>query len=186
MLKALFERKSKFQRFYLDLYLEIPLTEMEDNHYVSLWESIVEALDATDSNESSLGLKFRTGGKVVPNPKQLSRAISYCRNGQLKFKATQGLHSALTHGNDFGFVNLMASLSLAYALGSESFGADKIEECLTDEKKSNFKFTPQSFHWKNFSLSLEELESARRIHAGCFGSCSLKEPDESLKKEFSE
>lgn len=129
-------------------------------------------------------LKIRTGGKYVPRPEQLSKAIDECAGFGIKFKATQGLHHPITSTEDFGFINLFAALSFAYSLGSDQFTDADIQSCLSCQDPKSFVFEENQFIWNGKSLTVDEIESARKIHAACFGSCSLDEPDEFLFKEF--
>ena len=63
-------------------------------------------------------------------------------------------------------------------------GCIEVEACLKEERSANFNFETESFAWKQFSMTCEEIEVARRSHGAAFGSCSLDEPDEDLLKEF--
>jgi len=160
---------------------------IEDEFRPSL-ASIAEALASwNDSNQEisfTPGLKVRTGGKVVPTSEQLAEVVRQAVRHGLRFKATQGLHAAVTHGNDFGFVNLFGALSLAQVLGEEAFGLGEIRRCLESEDPRDFVFSPTSFSWKGHKIDCELIEAARRKHAGCFGSCSIVEPDDSLCQTF--
>ena len=130
------------------------------------------------------GIKIRTGGAYVPSMTQVAETISKVTSSGLRFKATQGLHHAITRGLDLGFVNLFAALTFAQGYGREEFGVGEVEACLKEERSANFNFETESFTWKQFSMTCEEIEVARRSHGAAFGSCSLDEPDEDLLKEF--
>ncbi len=134
----------------------------------------------------SVGLKVRTGGKLVPTAEQLAEVIAICTTHQLRFKATQGLHHAVSSEADFGFVNLFGAFAFAQALGIDAFGVSEIAACLRESDASAFRFEATSFHWKGHGLGLEQIESARRQHCGTFGSCSLSEPDGFLSTEVGE
>lgn len=131
-------------------------------------------------------IKVRTGGAFTPSPEQLATVIEACVTHGLRFKATQGLHSCLTHGKDLGFVNLMLSLSFAQALGPDDFGKKQIAELLSVSDSQDIRWEKEQISWKSFSIETEAIEASRRRHGGCFGSCSLDEPDESLSQLFSE
>lgn len=141
-----------------------------------------------DHTESGVvpAIKVRTGGAFTPSPEQLAKVIAACVAHGLRFKATQGLHSCLTHGKDLGFVNLMLALAFAQALGPGEFGEKEIAECLRVAEPGDFRWAVNSIAWKNFEIETDAIEAARRRHGGCFGSCSLDEPDESLTQLFSE
>jgi len=131
-------------------------------------------------------IKVRTGGIFTPSPEQLGEVITACVLRGLRFKATQGLHTCLTRGKDYGYVNLMLSLALAQSLGAETFGPAKIAECLMVSNPREFIWDEDSITWNNFTIDVDTIEDARGRHGGCFGSCSLDEPDQSLIELFSE
>jgi hypothetical protein len=167
-----------------DLFFEI---SFEGNWRASIQdtcEALVRWLDENDELDLIPGIKFRTGGAVVPTTEQLAEAVSKVTRHRLRFKATQGLHHAVTSGKNFGFVNLFAALNLAQGYGSEAFTVENVEACLLEDKAQNFKFEQNRFAWKEFSMTCDEIEVARRYHGATFGSCSLDEPDEDLCKEF--
>lgn len=132
------------------------------------------------------GIKIRTGGQTVPAPEQVAQVITACVSRGLRFKATQGLHEAMTHGASLGFVNLFGALSFAAAFGEEKFGNQTIADCLKAGSAKEFTLAGDEFAWKEFRLTSDEVEAARRRHAATFGSCSVDEPDESLAKTFPE
>jgi hypothetical protein len=98
----------------VDLYTEIPLTP-----------GLMPALD-TLAKEAEAGTriaaKFRTGGlaaELFPTPIELAAVICACRDRQLSFKLTAGLHRALRHTDPetgfthHGFVNVLVATSAA-------------------------------------------------------------------------
>jgi hypothetical protein len=103
----------------IDVYAEIPLT----------W-GLLDALD-TLATERAAGArvapKFRTGGlaaELFPTPVELAAVICACRERELPFKLTAGLHHALRYTDPetgfthHGFLNILAA-SLAAAGGAE-------------------------------------------------------------------
>lgn len=152
-------------------------------------ESVADSLAhwSEDAPEGLIpGIKIRTGGQSVPAAEQVAEVITACVSRGLRFKATQGLHEAVTHGTHLGFVNLFASLTLASVLGEEKFGKEMVANCLKASSAKDFTFATETFAWREFRLTSDEVETGRRRHAGTFGSCSLDEPDESLAKTFLE
>lgn len=153
-------------------------------------EALVEWLEQTEGSRLVPGIKLRTGGAYVPSAQQLAFAISRITSSGLKFKATQGLHHALSHRDpktgktQWGFVNLLGAVCLAQGFGPETFGMDRVEACLLEESSSQFNFETDRFCWDAFAMTCDEIESARRSHGTTFGSCSLDEPDQDLLKEF--
>lgn len=58
-------------------------------------------------------LKLRCGGAHVPTAEELAAAIADCVDHDRPFKLTAGLHAAIAHGSDHGFVNVMAAVVAA-------------------------------------------------------------------------
>ena len=84
----------------LQVYAEIPLA----------W-GLLSALDAIEGARSdgvSIAAKFRTGGlaaELFPTPVELAAVICACRDRDLPFKLTAGLHHAIRHADpETGFV----------------------------------------------------------------------------------
>jgi hypothetical protein len=103
----------------LRVYAEIPLT----------W-GLLGALDTVAEARAAglrLAPKFRTGGlaaELFPTPVELAAVICACRDRQLPFKLTAGLHHAVRHTDPetgfthHGFLNVLAGTLLA-AEGAE-------------------------------------------------------------------
>lgn len=103
----------------LDIYAEVPLT----------W-GLMEALDtlaAARADGVRIAPKFRTGGlaaELFPTPVELAAVICACRDRDLPFKLTAGLHHAVRHTDgetgfiNHGFLNVLAGC-LAAAGGAE-------------------------------------------------------------------
>jgi hypothetical protein len=98
----------------LDVYAELPLT----------W-GLLESLDTLASERAAgarVAPKFRTGGlaaELFPTPVELAAVICACRDRELPFKLTAGLHHALRHTDPetgfthHGFLNVLAACLLA-------------------------------------------------------------------------
>ena len=54
-------------------------------------------------------VKVRCGGAVVPSVEQLALVIACCREAVVPFKATAGLHHAVRHDGEHGFLNVLAA-----------------------------------------------------------------------------
>jgi hypothetical protein len=160
-------------------YLEIP--------FRGDWREVTSWLGEVFSQSSTIkpGVKIRTGGAYVPSLTELAEVIAAVSNFKLKFKATQGLHHAVTGTGGFGFVNLFAAVNLRAIFGA-AFGPAEIVRCLGDDDGKHFSFSSESFTWEKFTATLTQLELARLIHSACFGSCSLQEPDLFLGQEIPE
>jgi hypothetical protein len=145
----------------IDVYAEVPLT----------W-GLLDALD-TLATERAAGArvapKFRTGGlaaELFPTPVELAAVICACRERNLPFKLTAGLHHGLRYTDPetgfthHGFLNVLAA-SLAAGGGSEV--AD-VAELLggTDPVPV-------------VEVVRERLTEERPLWIG-FGSCSLEQP----------
>ena len=168
----------------LDAYFEVSLEGAWSETLEGVTSIMAEWLSENSDSPITPGLKIRTGGKFVPSVEQLAKAIDQCANLGIKFKATQGLHHPLSTQKDFGFINLFAALNFSFAFGSDTFSIADIESCLACQDSKSFVFEDDKFVWNGKSISNDEIESARKIHAACFGSCSMDEPDSFLFKEF--
>lgn len=131
--------------------------------------------------------KVRTGGvtaQAFPTTGELIRFLLGCREAELPFKATAGLHHPLraayrlTYAPDspsglmFGFLNLfLASAFLRTGMG-EAEAARLLEEGSPDA----FQFDDAGVTWEGHRVGLEELREARRLGVVSFGSCSFTEP----------
>lgn len=103
----------------LEVYAELPLT----------W-GLLEALDTLAAQRATgvrIAPKFRTGGlaaELFPTPVELAAVICACRDRELPFKLTAGLHHALRHTDPetgfihHGFLNVLVAC-LAVAGGAE-------------------------------------------------------------------
>ncbi len=143
------------------VYAEIPLT----------W-GLLAALDTIASARGAgerLAPKFRTGGlaaELFPTPVELAAVICACRDRELPFKLTAGLHHAVRHTDPetgfthHGFLNVLAATLLA-ASGAEVAGVAELLGA-------------------THPLALVETVRAQRnadrpLWVG-FGSCSVLEP----------
>lgn len=117
----------------------------------------------------SLGARVRCGGASVPSAEALGGFVRACRERDLPFKATAGLHHALPTNGEHGFLNLLA----AVVFGDE-------EAALAESDRDAFALDPDSFRWRDRSAGATELHDARRRFRS-IGSCSFFEPLEELE-----
>ncbi|MEV4536933.1 hypothetical protein AB0J82_24455 [Asanoa sp. NPDC049518] len=98
----------------LDVYAEIPLT-------FGLLAGL-DTIAAARAGGVRVAAKFRTGGlaaELFPTPVELAAVICACRDRELPFKLTAGLHHALRHADPetgfthHGFLNVLAGTALA-------------------------------------------------------------------------
>ncbi|TYC26365.1 hypothetical protein FXF52_00780 [Micromonospora sp. MP36] len=143
------------------VYAEIPMTF-----------GLLGALDALAEARAGglpVAAKFRTGGlaaELFPTPVELAAVICACRDRQLPFKLTAGLHHAIRHRDPetgfthHGFVNVLAA-TLAATAGGE---VDAVAELLaaTDPVRV-------------VELVRARRDTERPLWVG-YGSCSIEEP----------
>ncbi|MFE9200990.1 hypothetical protein [Micromonospora sp. NPDC007230] len=143
------------------VYAEIPLTF-----------GLLGALDTLAEARAGglpVAAKFRTGGlaaELFPTPVELAAVICACRDRQLPFKLTAGLHHAIRHRDPetgfthHGFVNVLAA-ALAATVGGE---VDAVAELLaaTDPVRV-------------VELIRAHRDTERPLWVG-YGSCSIEEP----------
>jgi len=172
----------------LDLYYEVPLTDDTAEAVPLVAEAIAEHNAAQERPlRAEAGLKFRCGGEAasdVPAAGHLAYAIAACRDADVRFKATAGLHRPVRHRDQdrgvyrHGFLNVFAAAVFAEAQG---LGPGALREVLLEENADHFRFTPDTVAWKDRSASTVAIERTREHLAASFGSCSFDEPVEALQ-----
>lgn len=142
-------------------YAEIPLT----------W-GLTAALDAVAEARAAgipVAPKFRTGGlaaELFPTPVELAAVICACRDRELPFKLTAGLHHALRHTDPetgfihHGFLNVLVATAVAVE-GAEPAEVAKI--------LASGDATPL------VNAARARLAQERPLWDG-FGSCSIADP----------
>lgn len=125
--------------------------------------------DVLRLRQAGLGLKIRTG-PVPPEPEVLASVLAVARGLPLKF--TAGLHRAVRHDGQFGFLNVFAAAMLA-AEGLPA--ADLVPVLEAAEFDLSDGLRVQGHH-----LPVARVAELRRRVAS-FGSCSFLEPVESLE-----
>jgi hypothetical protein len=145
----------------VDVYAEVPLA----------W-GLIAALDTLAGLRADgrpVAAKFRTGGlaaELFPTPAELAAVICACRDRDLPFKLTAGLHHAVRHTDPatglrhHGFVNVLVATAAAHA----GAGVPEVAALLggTDEAALVGAARPA-------------LHTARPLWVG-YGSCSIAEP----------
>ena len=136
--------------------------------------------------------KIRTGGitaNAFPDKFTLYQFMMSCTRAQLPFKATAGLHHALTghypltyqpdsaQALMYGFLNVLMS-ALLINLGK--IGLSDADKVLSESSLDAFKFASNKLQWKDLSISHSEITKARQLFRA-FGSCSFEEPIVDLK-----
>jgi len=105
--------------------------------------------------ERGAAAKVRCGGGTVPSVAELARFIRACREAEVPFKATAGLHHAVRTNDEHGFLNLLAAA-----------GSDDVEEMLEGEDPDEL-------------LSADPRRARQALRS--IGSCSFWEPVDDLK-----
>ncbi|MEV0001284.1 hypothetical protein AB0H28_03215 [Micromonospora sp. NPDC050980] len=143
------------------VYAEVPLTF-----------GLMGALDTLARSRADglpVAAKFRTGGlaaELFPTPAELAAVICACRDRDLPFKLTAGLHHAIRHRDPetgfthHGFVNVLAA-TLAADEGAE---VDGVAELLTATDPLRVVESARA-----------RREADRPLWVG-YGSCSIAEP----------
>ncbi|GIJ66521.1 hypothetical protein [Virgisporangium ochraceum] len=148
-------------------YAEVPLT----------WglQAALDVLAAARADGERIAPKFRTGGlaaELFPTPVELAAVICACRDRDLPFKLTAGLHHALRHTDPetgflhHGFLNVLAG-SLAAADGAEA--ADVAEVLATTDAVPLVEAVRS------------QLETERPLWIG-YGTCSVSEPVDDMRR----
>ncbi|MBX9694301.1 MAG: hypothetical protein K2Z81_18090 [Cyanobacteria bacterium] len=155
--------------------------------YCEVSHDKLEQLDQI--KQSSCFAKIRTGGltpEAIPSPQVVAEFILACAERKLPFKATAGLHHpvrkeyALTYEKDapraimHGFINVLLASAFAWN------GKSDIEPILSEMDATAFSFDDRA-HWRDLSLSADEIKRARQEFIHSVGSCSFEEPVNDLK-----
>lgn len=138
--------------------------------------------------------KMRTGGVVresFPSASEIADFISLCHEAHVPFKATAGLHHAIRSERSLpdgstvmmnGFINLILASTLIHSRMANSAVAT---ECLLETEAQNFRFSKPrkeaAITWREYNVTLNQIEDARKDLVHSFGSCSFLEPLEDLR-----
>jgi len=172
------------------VYWEFPLLG-QPNWEESLrsFAASVSAWNATEAPKLGLvpfALKIRTGGleaSAFPTTAQVAGFIAACRDAEVAFKATAGLHHPIRHFaastscDMHGFLNLFVAATLAQANGIDEA---TIEAILSERDASAFRFDDAGLAWRGERATVREAAAAREKLAISIGSCSFAEPVEDL------
>jgi hypothetical protein len=172
----------------LDVFYEVPVDADLPDTLPPVLAALAEhnSLQAVPAR-SIAGLKLRCGGLEPsdhPDPAYVAFAVAACRDTGVRFKATAGLHHPGRHYNDdaeahmHGFLNLFGAAALA---AEHDLGADAVEAILRDENADSFRFTPDTFAWRDLEVPTDDVAYVREHLAVSFGSCSFEEPVDDLR-----
>lgn len=133
------------------------------------------------------GAKLRCGGPtpdLVPSPARVAEFVEACRDLEVPFKATAGLHHPFRHvdgatGHEqHGFVNLVGAAIVALTDGAE---ATTLEAIVADRDPGAFALDAQGFRWHDHHSGPAAIDAARATLFTAYGSCSFEEPVEDLR-----
>lgn len=143
-------------------YAEIPLS--------AGLQGALDTIAEARAGGSTVAAKFRTGGlaaELFPTPIELAAVICACRDRQVPFKLTAGLHHAIRHADPetgfvhHGFLGVLAGVLAATLDDAEV--ADVAELLAATDAVPLVKAVHR------------RIDQARPLWVG-FGSCSIEEP----------
>jgi hypothetical protein len=105
--------------------------------------------------ERGAAAKIRCGGGTVPSITELATFIRACRDADVAFKATAGLHHPVRRDGEHGFLNLLAAAA-----------SDDVEAMLASEDPEEL-------------LAVDARRARQALRS--IGSCSFWEPVDELK-----
>ncbi|MBK5259936.1 MAG: hypothetical protein JJE51_10105 [Thermoanaerobaculia bacterium] len=134
-----------------------------------------------------LRAKLRTGGVTAvafPAGETVAAFIQACRNRNVAFKATAGLHhpircvKPLTYETNAATGTMHGFLNVFIAAALPQFAA----KIMREENPRAFAFDDGGLWWHDCRVTIEELARVRETFAISFGSCSFEEPISDMKE----
>nr|MCU0254297.1 hypothetical protein [Acidobacteriota bacterium] len=151
------------------------------------WRRVLDAAaDALGAAGGGAGLKLRTGGlepAAFPSCAQVAAVLVACRETQVPFKATAGLHHPLPRRDEsipatmHGFLNVFGGGALAFLRGLTEA---QLEQLLAQGDREFFRFQDGHLRAGPWAVGADEIARARRDAVLSFGSCSFDEPRDDL------
>ena len=142
----------------------------------------------TLSSNLRVGIKTRCAGASATTRTELATLLVDTYDHSLPLKATAGLHHPLIererYGNEVGFLTLALARLLLDKFGPDRLIHGDLQACLAAENPRDFNFSEEKCTWREFSLTLADLESANERALLRIGSCSINEPDADLARLF--
>lgn len=133
------------------------------------------------------GFKLRTGGlepAAFPDCEQVAHVIHQCAAVHVPLKFTAGLHHPLRHFAPsvrtfmHGFLNVLVAGVLA---GRPEFGLADVQGVIEEQDLRDFAFD-DGVSWSEALATLDEIAYARQNRVISFGSCSVDEPLDDLRR----
>jgi hypothetical protein len=156
--------------------------------YENNFKFLIGVIEIHNEKYKDSGFKLRTGGveaALFPTSEQVVYAMRKCLDRGVSFKATAGLHHPFRHYNDsvktkmHGFINLFGAGIITYR---HNITDKEMIEMLEEEDHDKFNFTDDDFIYRGWEISNDEIALARKEFMISFGSCSVDEPVDDLKK----
>jgi hypothetical protein len=147
----------------------------------------VEGADLDDLARLGLHAKIRTGGVTAdafPSADDIASFIQQCREKNVAFKATAGLHhpvrcvKPLTYAADAPRGTMHGFLNVFFA----ALFPDAAREILLEDDPKAFVLEDESIGWRVRRASTLDVVTMRKDFAHSFGSCSFEEPVADLKE----
>jgi hypothetical protein len=139
-----------------EVYVEVPIDESLDSRLDGL-------------AEAGLRAKVRCGGPSTPTADDLAGFIRACRDRDLVFKATAGLHHAYPTAEGHGLLNLLAAAVFGDEAAALAAG------------RGSFTLDADAFRWGTRTAEATELARVRGTLLHSIGSCSFDEPVDELR-----
>lgn len=162
-----------FEHARLRGFLELPKTSSWRQDLLKLCASL---------RGTGVGVKLRTGSttaQAFPSDANVAYFIDQCRQANLPWKATAGLHHPRRHWDErlqvwhHGFLNVFCAGVLAW---TNSMVEADLVEILSDSQAQHFRFEENAMAWKSWSCTTAQITETRANFATSFGCCSFDEP----------
>lgn len=166
-----------------DIFLEVPGARADDGR-----RGLIGLIAARRNERPRLGFKLRTGGQTAdafPSVEKLADIVLTCHEHKCPWKATAGLHHPLRHYDPkidvtmHGFLNVLFAAVLAE---THDLSDSALQEIVADEDAANFQVNDDGIRWRDYSATIEQIETTRRTTFQSFGSCSFDEPRDDLRR----
>ena len=163
----------------LECYFEVPRAGGVDDCIAALAKAGARA-------------KLRTGGgtaEMYPSCRELAHFLAGCASANVLVKFSAGLHHPIRSvhsytyerdspsGTMHGFLNVFVAAALAH----RGVSVREVERILAEESPKALEFTQTDVRCGEYSLTNQDLVSARNSFCLSFGSCSFIEPIDGLR-----
>jgi hypothetical protein len=147
-----------------------------------------QKIDQGASDYQFAGYKLRCGGvkaHLFPSIEQVASVINKARDYEIPMKVTAGLHHPVRHFAEsvqtkmHGFFNVFGGALLSHA---NDLSENQLQLILREEDPQQFIFTDETFRWKDYAISTNEINHLRKTMLVSYGSCNFDEPREDLRQ----